>query len=226
MNAQARQWLKEVAKVRKHRETLQRPDERFQPESLKPLPAMAPDYRDAAEALVHKDIRIPFDGNRYCVPPRCVGHKLTIKADASSVTFYHQHQELAYKAEPELDRLSNVLRTFNDSFATLFTDADRVSKRIRDDIAPKVAGDATYQNANENTPHTARMARDQALGKVMQVLLKDDTQSTNSSSRTIHSGASSPTWCVRSGANDESANRFGRANRLFSSAGFLALLVR
>ena len=42
--------------------------------------------------------------------------------------------------------------------------------------ARKVAADAAYQNAKENTPHTARMAHDQALGKVMQHLLKDDTQ--------------------------------------------------
>ena len=47
---------------------------------------------------------------------------------------------------------------------------------IRDDIAPKVAADEAYQNAKENTPHTARMAHDQALAKVMQHLLKDDTQ--------------------------------------------------
>ncbi len=40
----------------------------------------------------------------------------------------------------------------------------------------KVAADAAYQNAKENTPHTARMAHDQALAKVMQHLLKDDTQ--------------------------------------------------
>ena len=53
---------------------------------------------------------------------------------------------------------------------------DRVIKRIRDDIAPKVAADMAYQNAKENTPHTARMAHDQALAKVMQLLLKDDTQ--------------------------------------------------
>ena len=95
VNAQARQWLKEVANRRRHRETSQAPDERFQPESLKPLPAMVPDYRDAAEALVHKDIRLSFDGNRYCVPSRYVGHKLTVKADASSVTIYDQHQEVA-----------------------------------------------------------------------------------------------------------------------------------
>jgi type I restriction enzyme R subunit len=78
--------------------------------------------------------------------------------------------------EAELDRLSNILKMFNDQFGTLFTDADRVAKRIRDDIAPKVAADAAYQNAKENTPHTARMAHDQALAKVMQHLLKDDTQ--------------------------------------------------
>jgi type I restriction enzyme R subunit len=80
------------------------------------------------------------------------------------------------KSEPELDHLSNIIKTFNEHFGTLFTDSDRVTKRIRDDIAPKVAADAAYQNARENTPHTARMAHDQALGKVMQHLLKDDTQ--------------------------------------------------
>jgi type I restriction enzyme R subunit len=63
-----------------------------------------------------------------------------------------------HKPEPELDRLSNILKTFNDQFSTLFTDADRVAKRIRDDIAPKVAADAACKNAKENTPHTARLA--------------------------------------------------------------------
>ena len=80
------------------------------------------------------------------------------------------------RSHPELDRLSNILKIFNDQFGTLFGDGDRVMKRIRDDIAPKVAADMAYKNAKENTPHTARMAHDQALGKVMQLLLKDDTQ--------------------------------------------------
>lgn len=80
------------------------------------------------------------------------------------------------KGEPELERLSNILKNFNEQFGTLFTDSDRVAQRIRDDIAPKVAADMAYQNALENTPHTARMAHDQALGRVMQHLLKDDTQ--------------------------------------------------
>jgi type I restriction enzyme R subunit len=80
------------------------------------------------------------------------------------------------KAEPELDRLSNILKAFNEQFGTLFDDTDRIVRRIRDDIAPRVAADAAFQNARENTPHTARLARDQALGKVMQALLKDDTK--------------------------------------------------
>ncbi|MBK8639618.1 MAG: type I restriction endonuclease subunit R [Chromatiaceae bacterium] len=80
------------------------------------------------------------------------------------------------KSEPDLDRLSNILKSFNEQFGTLFTDTDRVAKRIREDIAPKVAADMAYRNAKENTPHTARMAHDQALAKVMQHLLKDDTQ--------------------------------------------------
>ncbi len=80
------------------------------------------------------------------------------------------------KAELELDRLSNILQAFNDQYGTLFDDGDRVLRRIREDIAPKVAADAAFQNAKANTPHTARMAHDAALGRVMQVLLKDDTQ--------------------------------------------------
>jgi type I restriction enzyme, R subunit len=81
-----------------------------------------------------------------------------------------------HKSEPELDRLSNILKQFNENFGTLFADSDRVAQRIREDIAPQVAADVDYQNAKANTPHTARMAHDQALGKVMQILLKDDTQ--------------------------------------------------
>jgi transposase len=46
VNAQARQWMKEVANQRRHRETGQAPDERFQAEALRPLPLLLPDYRD------------------------------------------------------------------------------------------------------------------------------------------------------------------------------------
>jgi hypothetical protein len=94
VNSQARRWLQEIANQRKHRETGQAPDDRFQPEALRPLPLLMPDYRDTTEALVHKDLRLIFDGNRYCVPPRYVGHKLTVKSDSSSVTIYDQTREI------------------------------------------------------------------------------------------------------------------------------------
>ena len=80
-----------------------------------------------------------------------------------------------HKRQPELDRLSNILKAFNEQFGTLFNDADRVAKRIQNDIAPKVAADAAYQNAKKNTPNAARIEHDKALAKVMLTLLKDDT---------------------------------------------------
>jgi transposase len=94
VNAQAHQWLRQVANQRRHRETGQTPEERFRPECLQPVPTIHLDYRDSVDALVHKDLRLSFDGNRYCVPPRYVGRRLTVKADSSSVTIYDQHQEI------------------------------------------------------------------------------------------------------------------------------------
>lgn len=94
VNLQVQRWLQEVANRRQHRETGQIPEERFRPECLRPLPPLSADYRDAAQAVVHKDLRLHFDGNRYCVPPRYVGHKLTIKADSCSVSIYDQHHEI------------------------------------------------------------------------------------------------------------------------------------
>jgi transposase len=94
VNRQAQQWLAEVANQRLHRETRERPCERFRPEALRPLPLLVDDYRDTAEALVHKDLRLQFDGNKYCVPPRYVGQRLTVKADASAVAVYHRLQEV------------------------------------------------------------------------------------------------------------------------------------
>ena len=80
------------------------------------------------------------------------------------------------KAQPQLDQLSKILQSFNDQFGTLFKDVDRVAKRFKDDIAPKVAADPAYQNARLNTPQTARIEHDKALGKVMVALLNDDTE--------------------------------------------------
>ena len=81
-----------------------------------------------------------------------------------------------FKAEAEMDRLSAIIASFHEQFGTLFKDADRVARRLREDIAPKVAADSAYQNARQNTPQTARIEHDKALASVMLDLLQDDTE--------------------------------------------------
>ncbi len=71
-----------------------------------------------------------------------------------------------HKPEPELDRLSNILKTFNDQFGNIaWTDADRVHKLITEDIPARVAADKAYQNARQNSDkQNARIEHDKALG--------------------------------------------------------------
>jgi type I restriction enzyme R subunit len=80
--------------------------------------------------------------------------------------------------EPELDLLSNILRAFNDQFGNIaWTDTDRVHKLITEEIPAKVAGDAAYQNAKRNNDkQNARIEHDKALQRVMNAVLKDDTE--------------------------------------------------
>ena len=83
-----------------------------------------------------------------------------------------------HKPEPELDRLSNILKTFNDQFGNIpWTDADRVHKLITQDIPSRVAADTAYKNAKENSDkQNARIEHDKALARVMTAVLKDDTE--------------------------------------------------
>ena len=109
VNSQARGWVRDVANQRKHRETGPAPEARFQPELLRPVPLLAPDYRDSTEALVHKDMRLSCDGNRYCVPPRYAGHKLTVKADSSAVTIYDQTKSMTRpRRSPAMHAVGNA----------------------------------------------------------------------------------------------------------------------
>jgi type I restriction enzyme, R subunit len=83
-----------------------------------------------------------------------------------------------HKPEPELDRLSNILRTFNDQFGNIdWTDTDRVHKLITEDIPARVSADTAYQNARQNSDRqNARIEHDKALARVMTAVLKDDTE--------------------------------------------------
>mgnify|MGYP001460021172 FL=1 len=82
------------------------------------------------------------------------------------------------KPEPELDRLSNILKAFNDQFGNIaWSDADRVHRLITEDIPNRVAADEAYRNAKLNSDkQNARIEHDKALARVMTAVLKDDTE--------------------------------------------------
>ena len=71
--------------------------------------------------------------------------------------------------EPELDLLSNIVKTFNEQWGNIdWTDADRVQRLIAEDIPARVAADGAYQNAMKNNDkQNARIEHDKALGRVM-----------------------------------------------------------
>lgn len=80
--------------------------------------------------------------------------------------------------EPEIDVLSNILKTFNDQFGNIeWTDADRLQHLITETIPQKVAADEAYQHAQTGSDRqNARIEHDQALSRVITSLLKDDTE--------------------------------------------------
>jgi len=82
------------------------------------------------------------------------------------------------KPEPELDQLSNIIKTFNDLFGNIdWKDADKIRKVIAEEIPDKVAADSAYQNAMKNSDkQNARIEHDKALGRVMVELIADHTE--------------------------------------------------
>jgi type I restriction enzyme, R subunit len=82
------------------------------------------------------------------------------------------------KPEPELDHLSNILKSFNDQFGNIpWIDTDRVHHQITKEIPSKVSADSAYRNARKNSDkQNARIEHDKALLRVMAGMVKDDTQ--------------------------------------------------
>jgi type I restriction enzyme R subunit len=83
-----------------------------------------------------------------------------------------------YIPESELDRLSNILKSFNDQFGSIeWQDSDRVQRLITEEIPARVAADTAYRNAQKNSDRqNARIEHEKALARVMNRLIKDDTE--------------------------------------------------
>jgi transposase len=95
--ALASYWRDQVANVRTHATTHERPLDRFAQERalLRPLPAIPFDTDEVVPAVVSPHARIAFDGNRYSVPPQFVRRPLTVRANRDELRLLHEGQVVA-----------------------------------------------------------------------------------------------------------------------------------
>ena len=82
------------------------------------------------------------------------------------------------KGEAEIDKLSAIIKTFNDLFGNIeWKDEDKIRKVIAEEIPARVAQDKAYQNAQANSDkQNAKLEHDKALNRVVLELLSDHTE--------------------------------------------------
>ena len=70
-----------------------------------------------------------------------------------------------YQPEPAMDRLSNILREFNDLFGDIpWTSADRIRRMITEDVPQLVEADHAYRNARQHADaQNTRIEHDRAF---------------------------------------------------------------
>jgi transposase len=90
-------WRDQVANLRIHETTRERPIDRFQKERalLRPLPAIPFDTDEVVPAVVSPHARIAFDGNRYSVPPQFVRRPITLRANRDELRLLHEGRVVA-----------------------------------------------------------------------------------------------------------------------------------
>ena len=79
------------------------------------------------------------------------------------------------KPDLEMDRLSNIVREFNERFGNIdWKDRDRIEKAIFDELPTIVGGDRAYQNAMANSDRrNARVEHQRALERAVTALAND-----------------------------------------------------
>lgn len=95
--ALAPRWRDQVANVRRHETTRERPVDRFARECalLRALPAIPFDTDECVPAVVTPHARVEFDGNRYSTPPQYVRRPVVIRASRDEVRVLHEGQVVA-----------------------------------------------------------------------------------------------------------------------------------
>jgi type I restriction enzyme R subunit len=79
---------------------------------------------------------------------------------------------------PTMDRLSNILKNFNDLFGNIdWSDKDRIAGIISNELPAKVASDEKFINARNNSDkQNAKIEHDAALQRVMNSLMQDQVE--------------------------------------------------
>ncbi|MDH4191892.1 MAG: IS21 family transposase [Betaproteobacteria bacterium] len=97
LNEQAQRWVAEVAGVRIHGTTRERPLERFALEQplMQALPAIAPDLGSWHQVSVHRDCHVQHGRILYSVPFALVGKRLWLRATDTSVSIYEDFRLVA-----------------------------------------------------------------------------------------------------------------------------------
>lgn len=88
-------WRDQVANVRIHETTRQRPVDRFREEPLRALPSVPFPTDEMISAVVNSHARIRFDSNRYSVPPELARKTVLVRANHRHVRIVYQGQEVA-----------------------------------------------------------------------------------------------------------------------------------
>jgi len=82
------------------------------------------------------------------------------------------------KPEPELERLSEIIREFNDLFGNIsWADEDKIRRLLFEEIPEKVLADPAYQNAIKNSDRqNARVEHDRVLRQIIASSVADHAE--------------------------------------------------
>ncbi len=127
-------WRDEVANVRIHQATHERPLDRFQKERdlLRPLPAVPFDTDELVSVVISSHARVKFDGNRYSVPPEVARKTALLRASATQVRVIDQGREVACHARCR-ERGQLILRA-EDQLAALKLRGRRRARQVENDF--------------------------------------------------------------------------------------------
>lgn len=97
LQAEARKWMEQVANVRTHRETGQRPCDLFEQEKplLQRLPLCRCDVSLTRPARASNRCRVTFESNRYTVPFKHAGTLLELRVEPETILIYRAGKLIA-----------------------------------------------------------------------------------------------------------------------------------